>query len=710
MFLLLALLQINIHEVNAVPYNSYTYDFWAQVNEAPQAYVPANTIHSSMLGVDKLKNPQDLFIGHDNTIYLLDTGNNRLLIFNQEWELIRQINKFENKGSKDGFKQPEGVFATKKGNIFIADTGNNRVLKFDSQGDLLTEIDKPETDVDGVFLENFVFKPSKVGVDQAGRVYVIAKGVYDGIMEFDIDGNFRGYTGAPSVTPNIIDYLWSRIGTKAQRENMNLFLPTEYSNLDIDNHGFIYATVDSGRKELIVRLNSAGRDILRRLGFYPPIGDIEFPAVGTGAEIQGPSAFADIVSQNNDVYSVLDRKRNRIFTYNSNGNLLYVFGSPGNVKGTFTLSTAIDNLEDNIIALDRGTGFITIYEPTDYAKSILSAIDYYQKGNYDMSTVMWKRVLKQNTNYNLAYSGIGKALFRQRRYKEAMRHFQLGNDRVNYSNAFTMYRKDMIIKYFPIFMILLILILVLIFYVTRKRDDTSTVEAKAQAAATLTEARNLEMLEDRTFKQNVIRTLKGMQYSFYLIFHPFDGFWELKREKRGNLPAAISILTLVLITYLAMRQYTGFIFNTTNIRILNILVESLSILFPVGLWVVINWSLTTLMDGKGTVKDIFIYSVFSLIPFVIINLPLTLISNFITIEEGAFYYFFVVLAAVWSGFLIFVGTAITHNYEMSKTLLAILGIIVGICFVIFLGLVFFTVLDQVIKYILDIYTEISLRM
>ena len=113
-------------------------------------------------------------------------------------------------------------------------------------------------------------------------------------------------------------------------------------------------------------------------------------------------------------------------------------------------------------------------------------------------------------------------------------------------------------------------------------------------------------------------------YAKHVIFHPYDGFWDLKHEKRGTLRAALTIVGLVAVTYVVMRQYTGFIFNPRDLSRLNVIVELLSVLAPFFLWAVVNWALTTLMDGKGTFRDIIIATAYALVPFVLINLPLTL--------------------------------------------------------------------------------------
>ena len=43
---------------------------------------------------------------------------------------------------------------------------------------------------------------------------------------------------------------------------------------------------------------------------------------------------------------------------------------------------------------------------------------------------MWNRALQLNANCDLAYTGIGRALLRQDRFREAMDNFRLGSNRV----------------------------------------------------------------------------------------------------------------------------------------------------------------------------------------------------------------------------------------------------------------------------------------
>ena len=153
-----------------------------------------------------------------------------------------------------------------------------------------------------------------------------------------------------------------------------------------------------------------------------------------------------------------------------------------------------------------------------------------------------------------------------------------------------------------------------------------------------------------------------------------------------------------------------FIFNPRDLAELNIVIELLSAIVPFFLWCAVNWSLTTLMEGKGKFKDIVIATAYALTPFVLINIPLTVVSNFIRMEEGAFYYFLLALSVVWSGGLLFFGNMVVHDYDMPKTFSTIILTVVGMGVVIFIGLLFLSVINLMISFIVSIYQEMTLRL
>ncbi|TLS50871.1 YIP1 family protein [Paenibacillus antri] len=198
-------------------------------------------------------------------------------------------------------------------------------------------------------------------------------------------------------------------------------------------------------------------------------------------------------------------------------------------------------------------------------------------------------------------------------------------------------------------------------------------------------------------------------FPLQLIFRPFDGFWELKYDGKGSLPIAGGILALVFLAFVIQSQYGGFHVNDTDLRRYSSLVQLRGVVFPFVLWCVANWSLTTLMDGEGKFSEICLATAYATTPLALVLIPNTILSNFITLEESVFYYFLNSAAMLWFVFLLFVGTMTIHQYSAAKTLATIALTLVCMGFILFLGLLFFSLIQQMYSFAYTIYREITFR-
>ena len=681
---------------------SYTYNFWQEPVPGPPVFEIENKHTGQTLGVQNLRDPEEIFVDHNEHIYIADSGNNRIIHLDENWQKIRIIDYFINhQDEKEVFNNPTDVFVTPDNDIYIADRRNRRVVVVDEQLNIIQYITSPRTDRDHVFDEDFVFAPNKIAVSHFdNRVYVIADGVLEGLMVFDGQGVFEGFIGAPSVAPSVADYFWRTFMTEEQLQRTRRFIPTQYSNLDIGEEGFIYTTVSRGQireEEAVRKLSPVGRDVLSRDGFVNPIGDVHYPDSGADASIAGPSLLYDITVHNSNIYSVLDNRRGRIFTYNSHGDLLFVFGGLGDQKQKFRNPVSLANKGDNLLILDRRKNAVIEFRPTDYALMIFAAINFYAEGYNYQATELWQHLSRLNPNLDLAYKNIGLAFLREDEFAGSMEMFRTGQYRTGYSRAFREYRRIMVKDNFGrvmiTFFIALIIVIILIKFLFIADEEKITGI----------------FYKDNNQKSRLRIFAERLRYAFYLIFHPFSSFWDLKEEKIGSVPSAVVLLLLATFSYLLLQAYSGFLFNYTDISQLNIYVELLSIIIPVILWCAVNWGLTTLMEGKGTMRDIFVSISYSLTPLMVCYLPLIPISHFLTLQEEPFYRLLLVIPVIWSLALVFFGTMITHNYTLSKNLLTVVSTIIGIGIVIFIGLLFFSVLGHLGGFVETIFTEITLR-
>lgn len=422
----------------AAPYDSYNYSVFLDTIPSPAPYLPSKVITGDQLSIGQLKGPSDLFITKNGTIYISDTGNQRIVVLNSNWKVLRTISEFQHDGKKDGFNKPNGLFVKEDGTLYVADYENKRVVVLDGSGKFMKQIDHPKSEV---LPADFAFYPLKITVDRADRVYVVAKGVFEGIMQFDDSGHFIGYIGTNTVTPDPTDYFWKMLSTKAQKAQMSLFVPTEFTNMDIDAKGFLYTTnIDRSSDTPIKRLNPSGKDVLKRFGLFKVMGEITF--FNTGGDRAGASQLTDIKATKEGSYYALDVLRGRIYTYDEEGKLLYIFGGIGSQAGTFKIPVAVDQAGDDMVVLDQGTGRVTVFKPTLFGRQVNEATKLRAAGKEEEASKLWKKVLLLNSNYEIAYVGIGMAQLRDKDYGAAMRSFELGVDRKYYSIAFARERKQ----------------------------------------------------------------------------------------------------------------------------------------------------------------------------------------------------------------------------------------------------------------------------
>ena len=203
--------------------------------------------------------------------------------------------------------------------------------------------------------------------------------------------------------------------------------------------------------------------------------------------------------------------------------------------------------------------------------------------------------------------------------------------------------------------------------------------------------------------------LKTLKYSLYMILHPFDGSWDLIHEKRGSMTAAHTIVILALMTRLWDMRFSNFMVNHTRWSEVNIIKELASVLVPLFIWVLANWCLTTLMDGKGHFKDIYMATAYSFTPYVLIGIPMIFVSNVVTQEEGVFYTYFNVFALIWCVFLILCAMMMIHDYGLLKGLGSSVLSVAGMAIIIFVVLLFFSLISDAVAYFVSLYKEITLR-
>ena len=423
-----------------VPYDTYNYNYWEDIVKTPAAYTPDGNVSGLDVGTTNFREPQDICISDAGEVYVADTGNNRIVVMdNKMTKVNRIIDSFTRDGEEDHFSAPYGVCVSENNHLYIADSNNARIVELTPEGEFIKIVNEPKSEI---LEEDFVFIPLKVTVDYADRIYVISKGAFEGILVFESDGVFSGYFGTIDVKISVWEKFWRRFASKEERSNTQLYIPTEFTGIDVDSGGFIYASnIDSDGKQAVRRLNPQGKDVIQKGENGNVGGDIRIAKYG---EYSGPSEIVDVVYRGQGKYSLLDRKRGRIFTYDKEGNLLYIFGGIGLQKGTFQTPVAIEAIEDEILVLDAGRNSILKFRETNYGALINDAVGLRFDGDETQAIDKWQKGLELDQNNELANNGIGKAYLTSGDNEKAMHYFELGMNKKYYSIAFKRYRNQIL--------------------------------------------------------------------------------------------------------------------------------------------------------------------------------------------------------------------------------------------------------------------------
>ncbi len=698
-----------------VPYSTYVYDIDGLPINSPHAYVPDTLIDSVQMDlVVPLNDPTDVEVDKNGYVFIADAKNDRIVILDPTYRAVSIVKSFFNSYNiYDSLKNPNGVFINGD-DLYIADTDNARIVVLHMDFTLGKEeayksdnisfshiIEAPSSDV---FPEGSIYRPVALAVDMAGRVYVVSSTTNYGVIAMNADGTFIGFLGAQKTSPSAWQMFWRMFQTKEQRQAAAKLVPTEYNNITCDASGFIYVTTDSideskridsltstsSEYAPVKKLNPSGNDVMLRTGFFAPAGEVYGAQVVRvdKESISGASDLTDVAIGPSGLWTVVDSKRQRYYTYDEKGNLMFAFGDKGSQIGNTTNVSALTYKGDDILVMDKTSDAITVFKRTQYGDLLTAALQNQIDRNYSDSEKYWTEILQRNLNFDQSYIGIGDSLYRAGKYEESLSYYEYAYDTEGYSEAYKQIRKAWMEKYIiviPIFLIVVFFLLGRFFKYTRKFNEAGQVTK-----------------EKRSWWEQVV-------YAFHIIFHPFDGFWDMKHEKRGGIKGALTVLGFVLFGFVYYALGQSFIFDPYQ-KGVNFLVEIVSILLPLLLWVVANWCLTTLYDGEGSFKDIVVASCYSLLPLPILMIPATLLTNVLSGDEVGIVSLIVSIGYIWAFGLLFFGTMVIHDYTLSKNIIMVVSTVVGMAFIMFMGVLFSGLVTKLFSFVFNIYTELSLRI
>ena len=681
---------VSAAQIENITYDSYTY--WQDnsgsflVGNRPM-YEVKDTIFAADYNISNLNEPTDIAVNSFGDLYILDSNNARIVILDKELKLKSIISDFG--GEK--FDKAMGIEISYDDKVYIADTENMRVLVADSNGSLIEIIKCPDSEI---IPDDYEFRPLQLSLDKNGYLYVLSKGSYYGALVFAPDGTTEGFFGATKVNASIgdvFDLLWNRwFLTDAQRASQIQKIPYQFSDLCIDGDGLVYTTTGATKenaKGQIRALGPTGQNVLKsRVGRVVSSADGYNFADNGVAKLAIGSRLQDFVSidvQDGIIYA-LDQTYGKVFVYSDNCELYTVFGGgvkKGTQLGTFQNAVSLAVYENNVYVLDSKKGNITVFSLNEYGSNLFKASALTNKGEYLNAKPLWESIIKLDRNNQLAYRGLARAELAEKNYSQAMKYAKQGWDRGIYDQAFEYVRNDFIEKYIDLFILLVILIPIAIFAVF--------------------------MLNKRKKLVNI--NLPKTKLATTAFLHPFENFRAVKYNAQGSMIVASVFLILYYLTDVLRDYYSGFVHSTFNVEDYNSLLSLLGTVGVVVLWVVCNWGMSVLAEGKAKIKEVYIVACYSLIPQIFNSIFYLIGSNVLLESEATILTVVSTVCLILTGITLCIGTMIIHEFDFFKFIFTAVLSLIAMAVVIFILFMIVILVQQFYEFIRTILIEVIYR-
>lgn len=642
-----------------VPYNTWTKGLNGFITETQTAYLPDQVWK---LG---LNSPEDLCAAPDGTIYICDTGNGRIVGVRIDGTT------FEISGKP--LVKPTGIFVTES-NIYVADYGAAMIHIYDLDGTLVESFGKPQ---EVLFGSNTKFLPRKLTVDFRGNLYVVSEGSISGLMQLNNRGEFLGYFGSNQTNTTLKMILQKTFFTEEQMNKLFKNTPPSIANVTIDNQGLIYTVTKANVDDPVKKLSIAGNNL------FPAYMDTDYQIVDAAVDADG------------NTYTI--SSNGRIYEYDSYGELLFIFGSKEtglDRMGLVAMPAAIDITRDGrLIVLDQVKGMVQLYRTTEFADRVHEGIRLYKAGLYEQSEELWQEIKKSNSSFVMAYEALGKASFKKQEYAEAMEYYKIAGNKGGYSQTLWENRNQWLTDNLGTAILILFALFVLwkaVQLLDRKKGILAPVRRPLQ-------------------KVTGTMLWKQMFFGKKLMRHPVDCYYDLKYKRGVSVKTATCWYLWLFVLQLTGIYVTGYIFNDTLPQYRSLGNELLWVVLPVGLWLICNYLVSTITDGKGKFKDIYCGTIYAFSPYLYLALPIQILSNILTQNEAfVFSYGFLILYA-WSAILFFIMIKEIHEYSGKQAVKNILLTLFTILLFVLLAFILYLLFQQMKDFLVSVVKEVGIR-
>ena len=199
---------------------------------------------------------------------------------------------------------------------------------------------------------------------------------------------------------------------------------------------------------------------------------------------------------------------------------------------------------------------------------------------------------------------------------------------------------------------------------------------------------------------------KELSLMFSVLTHPSNSFTDIKEKKQGSvLLCAISVLLFYIVTILQTLK-GGFLFTVYDAASFNSLWLFVKTVGLVGLWIIANWMVCTLLQGKGRFKEIAIVTCYSLLPLIIEKAIRLILTNVLLPSEASFLNILDAIAVLYFLILMTIGLIKIHDFSMGRLIGTSVLSLAGVAAIVFLVITIVILVQQFGGFIVTVVTEI----
>ena len=664
-----------------------------------EAYNAVKHITASSVGLqEKLEGMTDIYCSGDGTVFILCGEKSRLVLLNPDYTLKSEITVTDNTGAALDFTGAQGVYCDDQNHIYIADTTNARILVTDIDGLLISIIKKPQSDI---IPNDFTYQPVHVAKDSKGYTYILSLGCYYGSLLYDPSGEFMGFYGSNTVATSALDtlsYLWDKVTSNDTKKAASLkTLPYSFVDFDFDPDGYMVTCTsntktDQNGKGQISKISPNGSNILYKQNLKN--GSVSSSAVNflenklvLQEDNTGTYRAQNIVSISVDEAGyifALDKTNGYIYVYDSECNLMNVFGGgmeSGQQLGVFQNPISLTLHGSSVLVADYQDCSVTVFDITEYGSLLFNAQSLYSKGDYDESKTQWEQVLSLDRGNQLAYRGLAMVFYNEGDYKTALEYADSALDYTVYDLAWQAIISDFMSTHFIWILCFVLLVIAGIVF---------------------------SVVHTRKHKIKVIRN-KKVRTLLATTFHPFRSFEDIKYYNGGSVLYAVILTALLYLVFVLKETAFGFLYTETSVHNYNAVYTVGKTVGLVLLWSVFNWLVCSMFSGKGTLKEVFIGTTYSLLPLIIFTVLRVILTNFLPLSGAGLINGLGTAVWLFTFFILCISMMIIHEYDFFKFLLTSIVTIIFMIFGVFVLFMCALLLKQCGSFVYSIYKEISYR-